>query len=266
MDRVTRWEKAAEWPLAVAALAFLAAYAIPIATDVAASVAAVCGAVTWVVWGVFAADYLVRLALAADRWSFVKKNLIDLAVVALPILRPLRLVRLLALVSIFQRTGAQALRGKVITYAAGGTILLVVVGALAITEAERGRQGANIADVGDGLWWALTTITTVGYGDRYPVTVTGRLVAAVLMIGGVALLGVITATIASWLVERVGETTERQQAATREQVDLLAAEVRALRAEAQPGASADAPEVDSAAAIHASSSAMGSGSEPTRWT
>jgi voltage-gated potassium channel len=55
------------------------------------------------------------------------------------------------------------------------------------------------------LWWALTTIATVGYGDRYPVTGQGRLVAAGLMVAGIAVLGVVTASIASWLIEKVRE-------------------------------------------------------------
>lgn len=128
-----------------------------------------------------------------------------------------------------------------VTYTAGATALLVTVGALAITEAERGEPGATINTLGDGFWWAFTTITTVGYGDRYPVTSTGRFVAAALMVSGVALLGVITATIASWLVQRVSEVTESEEAATRAQVELLAEEVRQLRlllAEAGPASPA----------------------------
>lgn len=262
MDRVTRWERSAEWPLAIAALIFLAAYAAPIiAPDLPTSIDASCEVATWAVWGVFAADYMARLAIASDRWRFVKVNALDLAVVILPILRPLRLVRLLALVSIFQRAGSTALRGKVAIYAGGGAVLLVIVGALAVTDAERGADGANVANVGDGLWWALTTVTTVGYGDRFPVTSTGRLIAAVLMVGGVALLGVITATIASWLVERVSEVTEQQQAATRQQVDLLANEVRALRRLLESVPQGDT-QAASDSAIHASRSEIGSGSEP----
>ncbi len=73
-------------------------------------------------------------------------NLLDLAVVALPLLRPLRLVRLLALLSILNRTGARQLHGRVITYTAGATVLLIVMGALAITDAERGQPGSSIGN------------------------------------------------------------------------------------------------------------------------
>ncbi len=221
-----------EWPLTITALVFLVAYALPIAMpDVPAAVANGCDVVVWAAWAVFAADYVIRFAMAPVKWRFVKSNVLDLAVVALPLLRPLRLIRLLALLSILHRTGTQELRGKVIVYAVGGTALLITVGALAITEAERNAPGATITSLGVGFWWALSTIATVGYGDAYPVTVEGRFIAAALMVGGIALLGVVTATIASWLVQRVSEVTETEESATRVQVELLTSEVAALRAE-----------------------------------
>jgi voltage-gated potassium channel len=232
MDRTTRWERAAEWPLTVVALVFLTAYALPIALPgLPGGVLVACEVAIWTAWAVFVADYLVRLSLASNRRRFIASNLLDLAVVVLPMLRPLRLIRLLALVSILHRTALKELRGKVAVYTAGGAALLVVIGALAITDAERLEPGANITTLGDGFWWALTTVTTVGYGDRFPVSATGRFVAAGLMVGGIALLGVVTATIASWLVQRVSEVTETEEAATRAQVELLTREVAALRAD-----------------------------------
>ncbi|MDQ7991977.1 MAG: ion channel [Propionicimonas sp.] len=232
MDRTARWERAAEWPLTLVALIFLIAYALPIAVPALPAWALnACEVAIWAAWAVFVVDYLTRLVLSGNRRRFVTSNLLDLAVVLLPMLRPLRLVRLLALVSILHRTALKELRGRVAVYTAGGAALLVLVGALAITDAERSEPGANITTLGDGLWWALATMTTVGYGDRFPVTTTGRFVAAGLMVGGIALLGVVTATIASWLVQRVSEVTESEEAATRAQVDLLAREVAGLRAE-----------------------------------
>ena len=219
-----------EWPLTATAIVFLVAYAVPIAApELPAWVSDASEAVVWLAWAIFAFDYALRFLIATRKWTFVKSNLLDLAVVALPLLRPLRLVRLLALVSILHRTGTHGLRGKVVIYTVGATVLLVIVGSLAITEAERGEPGSNIATWGDGLWWAMSTMTTVGYGDRFPVSLTGRLVAAALMVGGIALLGVVTATIASWLVQRVSEVTEIEVAATRAQVELLTTEVAGLR-------------------------------------
>ena len=230
VERQQRWERAAEWPLTVAALAFLAAYAAPIVRpSLPVSAVAACGWVLTGTWIAFGVDYAARQGLAERRWQFVRSNVLDLVVIALPLLRPLRLLRLVALLSVLNRAGARSLRGRVVTYVCGATVLLIGTAALAVTEAERGVPGATITSAGDGLWWAVTTITTVGYGDRYPVSATGRVIAVALMLGGIALLGVVTATIASWLVDRVQQENEQEQAATRAQVRALADEVSALR-------------------------------------
>ncbi|WP_251023733.1 ion channel [Arthrobacter sp. ISL-65] len=101
--------------------------------------------------------------------------------------------------------GGNALRGRVLTYVLGSAVLYA--GALAVLDVEANAPGSNLTSNGDALWWAMTTITTVGYGDHYPVTVMGRCVAAGLMIGGVAVLGVVTASVASWMVQSVAEET-----------------------------------------------------------
>ncbi len=89
-----------------------------------------------------------------------------------------------------------------------------------------------------------TTITTVGYGDRYPTTAEGRVVAFGLMLAGIALLGVVTATLASWIIDRVREENEAERAATWAQVEALISEVRLLRQQQQcdpePGKDMDA--------------------------
>ncbi|SFE32327.1 potassium channel family protein [Blastococcus tunisiensis] len=230
--RRERWERAAEWPLTLAALVFLAAYAWPILDqDLAAPWPRVCQAATWVAWSAFAVDYAARLALSRRRWAFVRSHLFDLAVVVLPLLRPLRLLRLVTLLTVLNRHAGQSLRGRVIVYVCGATSLIIFVAALALLDAEGDHPDANVDGFGDSLWWAFATVTTVGYGDRYPVTTEGRVIAAGLMLAGIALLGVVTATFASWLVERVQEVGEESQTATRRDVRALMQEVTALRAE-----------------------------------
>ena len=80
------------------------------------------------------------------------------------------------------------------------------------------------------VWWTVVTMTTVGYGDHYPVTIEGRLVAAVLMIAGIALIGVVTATVAAWLVQRVSSPSKDE---SERSIEELKTEVAALTATLQ---------------------------------
>ena len=222
------WERRSEWPLTAIALAFLAVYAWEVIADLRGAARAGTELAMDVMWAVFIADYLVRLALAPQRGRWFVRHLFDLAVVALPVLRPLRLVRLIALIGVLHRGAGMALRGRITAYTAGGVTLLVVVSSLAVLDAERGAPGTPIRTYGEAVWWALATITTVGYGDLAPVTAVGRWAAVLLMIGGVALAGVVTATLASWIVSLVAEESAEQEAATRAQVEVLQRQVTAL--------------------------------------
>jgi voltage-gated potassium channel len=226
-----RWERAVELPLMIAAVVFLAAYAVPILhPDLSSWLLNLCRSLSWITWGIFVVDILVRLFLADERLRYLLRHWYDVLVLALPLLRPLRLLRLIPLLSVLNRRATIRLRGRVGIYVAGGASLLAFCAALAVLDAERSSPDANISDFGDAIWWAVTTMTTVGYGDHYPVTAAGRLVAFGLMIGGIALLGTVTATLASWLVETVAaekEQAEDLQVAIRrleDKIDRLAAQ------------------------------------------
>ncbi|WP_299051682.1 potassium channel family protein [uncultured Nocardioides sp.] len=221
------WERRTEWALIVAALVFLVAYAWPILDpDLPEPGRRVASLTVTVVWVVFGVDYVVRLAGAADRRRWFVRHLPDLAILVLPLLRPLQLLRLLTLVQVLNRSAAGRLRGRVALYVVSGAVVLAAVAALAVLDAERGARGALITTYGDALWWAAATMSTVGYGDVYPVTGTGRVVGVLLMIGGITLLGTVTATLASWLVEAV---RDEQDESTRE-LDALRVEVARLSA------------------------------------
>lgn len=231
-SRRQRWEDSADWPLTTAAVVFLIAYAAPILRpDLVSPWPTICAQVTWGAWLLFVVDYVARLALSRDRVAFVRGNLFDLAVVALPLLRPLRLLRLITLLSVLNRNVGGSMRGRVAVYVAGATTLVLLIASLAVLDSERGAKGATITTFGDAAWWAFTTVTTVGYGDRYPITGQGRFIAGGLMLAGIALLGIVTASLASWLIDKVREVEEHTQAATRADVAALTAEVRALRRE-----------------------------------
>lgn len=229
-SRVAQWDRRAEWPLTVAAVVFLVGYATPIVwPQLPGADRSLCRFAVLATWLLFALDYLVRLVLADARWTFFWRHLVDLAIVALPVLRPLRLLRLLMLLRTLNRRAATSLHGRIALYLASGTALLILCASLAVLDAERGHEGASIQTLPDALWWSMTTITTVGYGDQFPITGQGRLVAVGLMLGGIALLGTVTASIASWLVDRVRQTEDAAEAVTRDDLLALHQEVRELR-------------------------------------
>jgi voltage-gated potassium channel len=219
-----------EWPLIAVAVLFAVIYALQVLAEPEGGMQRFTQVIVLGCWAVFAVDYVARLILTGNRRQWFFRNLLSLLVVVLPILRPLRLVRLLTLFTVFQRAAGTALRGRVVIYAAASTVLLVFVASLSVLDAERHAPGADITTFGAALWWACVTVTTVGYGDLSPVTFEGRCVAVAMMVCGIALLGTITATIASWLVERVAAREEASQAATRDQVKDLSDQVEQLQA------------------------------------
>jgi voltage-gated potassium channel len=204
VTRVERWEQRSEVPLLLLALAFLVAYAWPVIdSSMDAGLRSSLDVCSWTVWVAFGVDFLVRVCLAAERGDYVKRHWYDAVLIAVPMLRPLRLLRLLALARIVNRSVAQSMIGKVTTYVVGTAVAAVALGAVAMLDAEQDAPGSNIRSIGDALWWAATTVTTVGYGDRYPVTTEGRVIAVALMIIGVATVGAVTAAVAAWLIRQV---------------------------------------------------------------
>nr|WP_062340983.1 potassium channel family protein [Herbidospora sakaeratensis] len=191
----------AEWRLLVFAGVFLVAYATPILfPHLPYDWKLTCWLAQLGCWLLFLTEYAVRFARAADKKAFAKANVLDLFVILLPLMMPLRMLQ--------RRLGFQR---RVLTFTATTTLVLGLAASLAVLRVERDAPGATILTFGDATWWAVTTMTTTGYGDTYPVTPDGRLIGAALMLGGVALLGVVTATLASWFGRRfdTGDDTEK---------------------------------------------------------
>ena len=121
-------------------------------------------------------DYGAWLYLSPRRWEFVRTHVLDLIVVLVRMLRPLRVLRLLRLVSlasvlgVANRRAHRSLHARVSAYVGASVLVVLVVAGVAMSGVERGSEDANIRTVADGVWWAATTVATVGYGDRYPVT------------------------------------------------------------------------------------------------
>ena len=220
-----RFERAVELPLLILALVMVPLIVLPLLLDLPDGLEASFVAADWFIWAVFAFEYIVRLALTQQRWRFVRREWPDLLIIVLPFLRPLRIVRsaralrllrLGRLVGVLAKVG-QGSRRLLVRHRLNYALLItgvVVLGAAALTFAvEEGGEG-SIDSLGDALWWAVTTVTTVGYGDMFPVTPAGRGIAAFLMLAGITLFGVLTANIAAFFVEQ-----EQQSDPTVERLD-----------------------------------------------
>jgi len=185
---------------------------------------------------IFIADFFLRLYKAPSRLSFLKWGWIDL-VSSIPMFdflrwgRLVRVVRILRILRAFRST--KVLLSYLFRNRAQGTfaavamicLVLVIFSSIAILNLENAPE-SNIKTPGDALWWAFATITTVGYGDRFPVTHEGRLVAALLMTAGVGLFGTFTAYVATFFMEAENKKEEGE-------IQILIQEVRLLKAQVE---------------------------------
>ncbi|GLF96353.1 potassium channel family protein [Streptomyces yaizuensis] len=201
-NRLWRWRQRTEVPLFAASVLFLGCYAVQVlAEGIGPGWEALLRAVTYGTWALFVVDYLVRWRLTGRHAHFVRRHPLDALVVVLPLLRPLRIVQLYETAQHRHVRPRLTLYARVIAYAGLSAVLLGFAGALAVYSAERGAPGTTVRTFGDAVWWACSTLTTVGYGDVTPVTGLGRTVAVGMMAGGLALLGAVTGSFSSWLIQ-----------------------------------------------------------------
>lgn len=228
-DRLRRYEERSSTPLLVLAVGFIAVYALPIIRpDLPSGLQSALGVCSALIWLTFAIDLIVRVTLADQRWRYLFTHPIDVLMVVLPALRPLRVLRVFtAGQTLLSRAGrfslARTTQAVVIAAA-----VLVFISAVAVLDAERPAPNANIRGLDDALWWAATTVTTVGYGDRYPVTGLGRLVAVALMLVGISLLGLVTASVAAWFVSLTTKADTDEEQAIEERLGRLEQQLAAI--------------------------------------
>ena len=209
MSSYERWSARADRPLLGLALLFLVVLAAPILDPtLPAYVDTLLAAANVAIWAIFAADYAVRLWLVEDRKRYIRTHIPDLAAALFPALRPFRLLRLFSIGNMLAQRARGGLAGEAAKLVSATSVLVIFIGGVAVLDVERNAPNANITTPADGFWWALTTMTTVGYGDRFPVTTAGRLIAAALMVIGIALLGVLTASIAAWFIREVSQNDQ----------------------------------------------------------
>lgn len=187
--------------LTILALAFLVVFSYPaFVVKIESSTQQILDAIQWLSWIAFALDLVINLIKVEDKVSYIKRHPLEILAVILPMFRPLRLLRFVSISSVVL---AKINMAKSIGISLKVTVVaffLTYMSAVQITIIEREFKTGNIKTFADGFWWAITTVTNAGYGDRYPVSTGGRFIAFGLMAVGISLIGVITASVAAWFV------------------------------------------------------------------
>lgn len=224
---LTAWEDRTSTPMFVASVLYLLAFAAPImSTRIQEPYDGYLNIIQMILWGLFAADYCVRLYLAPRRLYFITHNLMNLAIVLLPAWRIVSFLAMIHLTANRQYKRLSELGMKLFGY----TAIFIIMFALSIYSVESSEPGSMIRDLPTAYWWTFTTLATVGYGDVYPITGIGRVIAVVVMLYGVGLVAVATGALASWIIEKIGGVEEQEHPATKADVDDLRQEISELRA------------------------------------
>ena len=208
---VQRWERRSTIPLSLLAIVYLALYAFEVLGDPAAVLKFDLVLFSDIIWAIFIVDFVVRFFMHDSKKLFLKRNVIELIGLILPFFRAFRMFRVVIAIGFLARA-AQSLQARINIYLGLILPLLVFTCSLGVYEAEHNAPNATITNFGDAIWWAFVTVTTIGYGDYYPVTFEGRAIAVLLMLSGLALVSVITVSFASWFLERMNlEVTTRKR-------------------------------------------------------
>jgi len=175
--------------------------------------------VNFVVFFAFAIDYILKLVLTDSKPTYIRTQWVSLLVVisqffallpalgVLGVLRGVRAVRVLGVIArvigigtATKSSGKEFFKKRAASVAFGIAGLTLITSAVAFTIVEDVGEGRRINSFFDALWWSAATITTVGYGDIYPVTTAGRIIAVFTMVIGISTLAVVTARIAKFLI------------------------------------------------------------------
>ena len=178
--------------------------------------------VDWTVWGAFAAVFLAKVAVAPQRWRYVRTHPVELLLVALPFLRPLRLLRLLAVVGLDVALISRFFEKRGMRLLILGLAATMIAGAILVWAMERHapEHDGLIETPTDALWWAFITMTSVGYGDHSPATGGGRIVTGVMTLVGIVGVSILSGAVAALLIrdESANDAVMRELAALREEV------------------------------------------------
>ena len=219
-------ERITEIPLMILSLIMIPLLLGPVLWDMAENEERFFFLTDILIWTLFAVDMLVKIVLSTNRINYLKVNWFELIVVGLPWFRPFRIVRLIAFAAKSYKGTTRA--GKpdfLLVYAIG----LIVVGATIVTTFEQG-YGSSLESFSQSLWWSLVTTTTIGYayGDTLPMSIAGRGMAVILMLGGMGIFGAITANLAA-VFSNAGDPNTKALAEIQQELRDLKSEISSNR-------------------------------------
>lgn len=239
-QRTLAWEDRTAWPMFALSLVFFAAWVWLLADPtLTAGWTGVLVAVVALSWLVFIADFVIRLAISGARRLFLRTRWFEGVSLVIAYLRPFVIIGYLWRLPWFRATPGRQ-RARMVLLVVLFAFLFVFTASTLVWLAERGDPAASIVSLGDAIWWGFSTIATVGYGDFVPVTIPGRVIAVGLMMGGLVVLGVTSATVISALTEQVHRTGDRM-VRERDAAAQVAHDAQRHRPGGAPTRPADAP-------------------------
>ena len=203
-DLVDRIEHVTRYPMALLGIAWLIIAIEILSTDLEGSASIALVATLFVLWAVLLVEYLVRLVVTPDRRGYLRRRWVEPATVVVPVFQGWHLIGIEKMGLLLHEAELRVeaiLRHHSLFRVLIAALATLILGAWLVLLFERNAKGSNIHNYADALWWAIVTVTTVGYGDRFPVTAGGRIVAVILMLVGIGLIGVLTATVASVFIK-----------------------------------------------------------------
>ena len=220
-----RIERITEMPLLILSFAMIPLLVGPLFWELSHGEEATFTALEYFIWALFAVDLIIKVVISPHRLNYLRRHWLEVLVVVVPFFRPLRILRIFIFGS---RAWVGARRLVNVDFLLVYGIGLIVIAATVVASVE-GGAGASIHSFSDALWWAVVTITTVGYGDMVPITAVGRAVGFILMLGGIAFFSGMTANLASFLIKGKGSEKDSMTQITKE-LEAIKQELANLRA------------------------------------